>query len=236
MRFVIVAFIALLMSLTSRADCFREHVREAAELNQARLPLYSDASQGASRKISKALIQMERQMLFFSSVFTNYDRWAEPYESRGIGVTCESYISMSETPSFLAQDPEGEIPAAAQFAAGAVVDRGELWAAYDLGLDHLIPVATRKIQELKKQPRLNCLTTHFLESIVRIAHLAPKHERAAWVAGLESPTWIHQKMIWGHLFFMRTAMSIDASARPLQAKGIPIVCRDLPAIPFHLSN
>lgn len=234
MRFVIAALIGLLFSLTSRADCFREHLREAMALNQERLEGYSRVSGGASREISKRLIEMEQRMLFYSNLFTPYDRWARTYEAKGIGVTCDSYVPMSGTPRFLAKDPRGVIAPGARMNVREVVDRGALWSAYRQGFAAISREGERQLLELKRQPRMNCLTAHFLESIVRIARLAPRHERQAKAAGLESPTWVHQKMIWGHLFFLRNSMDIDADAAALNVKGIPILCRDVPPIPIEL--
>lgn len=234
MRFVIAALIGLLFSLTSRADCFGEHLREAMALNKERLGAYAKASGGASREVSKKLIRMERQMLVLSELFTPFDRWARPYEAQGIGVTCDSYVPMSGTPSFVARDPRGAIAPGARMRVEEGVDRDALKSAYRTGFAALAEEGERQLARLKRQPRMNCLTAHFLESIVRIARLAPRHEREAKARGLESPAWIHRKMIWGHLFFLKNSMDIDTLAAPLNAQGLPILCRDVPPIPLDV--
>lgn len=221
------------------SECFKAHLTEARDLNQKRRPLYARASQGRSQSVSKALIQMEEQMLFFSSLLMNFDRMSRPYLEKGISITCDAYVPMSKTPKFLFQDPRGPLSPAEREAAPRakeVIKMKRLEAAFDQSLDLFARELDWQIHQLEKEPRLNCLSRHFLESMARIARLAPLHETAAKKAGLESPTFIHRRMIRGHLLFMKTAISIDEEAKALQVEGLPIICRDVPPIPYRRSQ
>lgn len=233
MRFVIVAFVALLISMTSRADCFRHHLEEAIALNKERTELYANLTAGGSRKISEALISMEKEMLFFNRYVMDYDRQSKPYEEQGIGVACDSYVPMSLTPPFRAQDPRGPITGP-DVDGRSVVSRWSLILALARGFDDFIVEGRRQLTEIQMQPRTNCLTAHFLESMIRIAALAPLHEAQAREAGLPSPQSIHRWMIRGHIFYLGESLRIDELAKPFQKQGVPILCQDLPPIEYDL--
>lgn len=64
---------------------------------------------------------------------------------------------------------------------------------------------------------------HFLESIRRVAGLAPTY-------GVRT-MFISKQMLWAHVRSLKKASELDQMAAPLQAEGLPILCQDVPYIP-----
>lgn len=233
--FLMSIFISIFNSLpSSAAGCLRTHLREAVAINQTRMPIYDRLSGGASRSISEGLIAMEKSMLFVSYFAANYDRWSEPFDKVGIPVVCEAYVSMSETPMLSPEFGPSAPPSLRK--ADLARNRGvkeRMWAAYESKNAALVAAVGRDIVfELAAEKKVNCLTRHFVESAARIAALVPDQARRAYAAGISSPEWLSWKMIHGHLLLLDQAFDLDEAALPLQQKGIPILCQDVPHIPI----
>lgn len=84
---------------------------------------------------------------------------------------------------------------------------------------------------LENKKGAHCLVRHFLESIRRSANYAPFHIREAQNLNIASPKKLIKRFIKLHLFAFKDAEAIDHLAYPLQAKGLPIICQDVPVIP-----
>lgn len=82
------------------------------------------------------------------------------------------------------------------------------------------------------EPRFNCLIRHFLESTVRSARLAVKYNQYAQENKLRSPDRLMLRYLQLSFFTFSQAIALDRKAAPLQAQGLPILCRDVPHIPF----
>jgi hypothetical protein len=92
--------------------------------------------------------------------------------------------------------------------------------------------------ELADYPRFFCMGRHLVESLVRIAALAPRYEETRIQRKVKSsPLPISRGLIESHLTLLATTgeavgqPGLDTWAAPLQAKGIPIICNDVPPIP-----
>lgn len=221
---------SILVSGSAWAGCFMDHLHEALELNAHRKPLYSSLSRGASEKVSEGLMAMERSMLWWNNHLASYESWAAPYEKEGIAILCDSYVSMSSVSSFAESFVGGPPPVAATVSPRKVVKVLDLTTKATLGNWQGLKTSALAQIEALGDTRLNCLSRHFLESIARIAAFAPVHEAQARKAGLSNPTWIHRRMILGHLYYMSQVIRLDEAARPLQLKGLPILCQDIPLI------
>jgi hypothetical protein len=75
-----------------------------------------------------------------------------------------------------------------------------------------------------------------LESIARIGLLAPLHERMASRAKLASPLALEEDLLRAHFGGLGASAYIDTIAAPLQARGVPIVCNDVPVIPMPAAS
>lgn len=214
--------------------CMATHLREAIALNRERMPRYAARTEGASERISRRLVATERQALLAAAYF---DRRAEPYLRRGIGVVCEAFVPMALTPAYAdSVDPRpGDGPeAAAVSLAPAGEVRGRVNRALRAeGFAGAARALEAEVARLAPAPRRHCMTRHLLESALRIAHVAPRHAEAAARARLPSPEDDARRLLDLHLYALDDAAELDALAAPMQARGVPILCRDVPPIaPF----
>ena len=201
-------------------------MRDAIALNEARAPLYSSLSNGASLAISRRLILTERALL---PVARWFDGRARRWERAGIPILEEVFVSMETAPAFAERGKEPG--AGSNVAVDPNVRRRVLRAYRDAGFDGAAVLLREAIDLLSAEPGVDCLTRHLLESARRVALLAPGHIRAARERGLASPRWMLSLLLRLHLWGLGRARQLDAAARPLQARGIPILAQDLPPIP-----
>lgn len=85
------------------------------------------------------------------------------------------------------------------------------------------------IREMDKNP--NCMVKHILESIRRIATLAPQCDLLAKQKNIISPLFLSRTVLRSHIMLLDESAKIDFYATPLQAEALPIVCQDVPTFP-----
>jgi hypothetical protein len=226
----VILFILSIIVQTSYAydsSCFSRHLDEAIQLNENRKQLYSELTNGDSEQISSKLIRQERWAKIFAFF---YDWRAETYQENGIPVVCDEFVSMSLTPPFVSyQAPQVRVGALPELPIGGWED--ELNNKEDF--DQLAQASLQMVHSLNELPDYFCMTRHLLESIVRSARLAPSHIEKSLQANLDSPRDLLQDFIELHVDGLQDAYELDRMAFPMQAKGIPILCRDVPAIPLN---
>lgn len=222
-------FVSFFPAVSSAKACLTAHIQDAIQLNKKRAVVYSQLTNGQSEAVSKRLIRMET-WLMFAVPFA--DGWAMPYQKAGVNILCDDFIDMSETPAFKAMNPNGK-DNIANFKA---VDVQPIIQDLDYLLDnnfysHLAKYADEQIQEMDKNPRYNCMVKHVLESIRRMAILAPRHNALAKKT-IKIPSITLSKIVLrNHINMLDTSSEIDVLAAPMQADGIQIVCQDVPYIP-----
>lgn len=208
-------------------DCFTEHLREAMLLNDARRPVYSAWSGRRSEPISDRLIRTERTALLLAR---RVDRRARRFREAGIPIVCAEFVSMDLTPAL----PDAPLsPPAGPFrdTMDAVALRERLIAAYgERGFAGVAAEADAHLARLAGTPEYHCMIRHLLESVWRIAVMAPLHERLAAERGVGSTRSLSELLLRLHLAVLREGADLDRAAAPLQAGGIPIVCADVPPI------
>ncbi len=219
--------------VSSLKECFREHLREAIAINKARRPLYAQLSNFHSNEISDRLIASEQLAKFASYLFHNFDSQAERYQEKGINIVCDEFVSMSLTPEFKASGPLPH-PDLLEFQElDPYMIRRSLVRAIDDGYPQTVAAARHWISVIEKtDARFNCMTRHLLESVGRIAKLAPRHIKKAKTLGLKSPAHLSDSMISAHLLMLPESVALDTLAAPIQAQGIQILCQDVPPIHF----
>lgn len=215
-------------------NCFRKHIVDAIKLNEKRLPLYAKLTNGESLKISKRLIRLEKQMripVFF------YDRIARKYHKVGIPFLCLDLIDMAETPEFSETFSDGPKPLSEFkiFPAKKAVKEYKKALKHTDGLQRLIKLLEKDLHQLEEIPNFNCLSRHFIESLLRSSRLAIDYDKYAKTNNLKSPMKASLSYIKFHFLGFARAAKIDALAAPIQAKNIPILCNDVPAIPTDIS-
>jgi hypothetical protein len=209
--------------------CFREHLEEAIALNEARLPVYSAATEGASESISRQLIASERQGLLAARYL---DRRARRYQKAGIPIVCSEFVPMAWTPP-LGSLPDA--PPAEPAPSGPDTDHlvSLVRTAYGGGgFASVVEAIGPVLDLLHDRPMYHCMVRHLLESVARTAALAPLHEEAAARAGLPSTVPLSELLIRLHLAVLGDAGQLDRAAVPLQVRGVPILCRDVPPVPY----
>lgn len=210
--------------------CLSEHISEAMELNKQRKPLYLKLSGGRSKIVSDKLIWMERKL---SVAVPFADAWAAPYQAAGIPILCQDFISMSETPKFQAQNPEGTDSLHNYRRPDIAAIKSRLLELYKaksyLPLAHF---ADQQITDLEQKPRYNCMVRHLLESIRRMAALTPVHAQKSRAKNKVSSEFLSRTVLRSHIMLLEESAEIDRVAAPLQAEGLPIVCQDVPYIPW----
>lgn len=216
-----------------KEECFRDHLREAIELNEFRKPLYSTATDSRSVEISERLIRLERAAIFGSRLLFNFDKDAEIYQKNGINIVCDEYVPMSLTPSFQAIAPLPHPDLRHFREIDPYILSRRIKRAQKKGHEELTRTAREVIHEIETTDvRFNCMTRHLMESLGRISKLAPEHAAKARKLGLPSPLKLSNRMISAHLYMLPAATEIDALAAPLQADGVQILCQDVPPIHF----
>lgn len=213
------------MSRASRGP-FEQHLRDAIELNALRAPRYAALSGGASLVISRRLILAERALLPVAHWF---DRRARRWEEAGIPLLESVFVPMSTSPRFGAP---GETTAVHGTPPRPSAVRRRIGAAFGAGgFEGAAAAIAAELESMRGNPGADCLVRHLLESAQRLTVLSAEHVRVARERGLPSPAWLLALLLRLHLWGLGAASDLDARARPLQARGIPILANDLPPIP-----
>lgn len=89
-------------------------------------------------------------------------------------------------------------------------------------------IARWAIEEIILTPSDIFMTRHTLESIYRIAHFMPSRVEMASRKGLASPAPLILSLMEGHVRALKGTHRIDLLAGPIQQRGIPIECNELP--------
>jgi hypothetical protein len=207
---------------------FAGHLEEALQVNLERMPLYSRLTGGESERISRRLVRWERWALPLARWV---DRRARPYNARGIGVVADDFVPMAGTPEFRERSAEPPLLLSAFRPADARRIRRSLAAALKTGGFEGAAAALRaELAVLEAVPCYHCMLRHLLESMLRVAHLAPVHAARAEAAGMKSTAGLSRLVLRLHLFALVDAANLDVVAAPIQARGIPILCQDVPPI------
>lgn len=210
-------------------------MRDALRLNASRFPLYSALTSGASEEVSKLL--MEKAWLN-QGAGRIFDSLTRNYREAGVPLGSEDLLDMSRAPGFgeLMCGPDPDFIGLEPTKGFAIARR--LNRAYgEGGFEGLFEQAEAELAVISHQPRYHSAVRHLLESIRRVSHLAPKHDALARSKGMKSTLKLSWRLVQLHFAVFPKASKIDELAAPIQAKGVPIVVQDVPAIgidsPFY---
>jgi hypothetical protein len=211
--------------------CMERHLREAARLNEERMPRYAELTGGRSREISRRLIRTERLAV---PVAWYLDRRARRFQRAGIPVVCDDFVPMANTPPFRERAADPPPPLSAFARADARRIRRAVRRAQRTGGFPAASAALRaELARIEGTPAFHCMLRHLLESALRVSVLAPRHVAGARARGLtDSPEELSRDLLDLHLDALGEAAELDRRAAPLQAEGIPILCQDVPPIPL----
>lgn len=210
-------------------SCFTHHLTEALSLNRTRSLQYARLTYGRSLFLSAELMSTEVTGLIPAQIL---EFQASRFQKAGIPILCDDFVSMELTPKFSATSGT-TLPNRTEFVEIEVARwNKELRKAWETdGYPGLQSATLQKIELLSKQKKVNCLVRHVLESLARIAFLAPKYSEAAVKKGLaNSPLSISNELVEIHLRSLWVFHKLDGQALSFQLEGIPILCQDVPHI------
>lgn len=220
--------------------CFRQHLKEGLALNQERQRLYSNLTQGATKEVSAELIYLEKMAILGSYSISNLDAQGATLESKGIPIICDAFVPMTNTPQFtfpsiedLSRDPLPNLTQKISLDYHLLSRQLRSKLKQDQTLEVFYNEIVRILQILQGESRFNCLTRHLLESVARAAAQAPVFERLSKQHGFNDNQSLKfsAKIIRTQMYIFNEFVKLDDKAAPLQAKGIQILCQDIPPIP-----
>lgn len=207
---------------------FEKHLLQAIQINKTRLPLYAALTDNQSIRISNQLIFWEIIALPLAKIT---DWCARKYQSAGIPIVKEDIVSMDFTPEFKVCSSVPPLPLAQFVCQNGNSIKRRIYKAYkEKGFSGIIYITQEELNKFEKIQTYHCMLRHLLESILRIADLAPKHDAFTISKGMRSTRHLSWFMIWLHLIFLAITTKFDEWAAPIQAKGIPIIAQDVPVI------
>lgn len=212
----------------NKKGSFEMHLLQAIRINKTRMPLYAALTDGKSVRISKRLIFWEIMALPMARIL---DWRARKYQAAGIPVVIEDIVSMDLTPEFNSCASVPPMPLMRFVCQNGKVIAKKIYKAYkEQRFSGIVGITQEELRGIRQVPTYHCMLRHILESILRVADLAPKHDAFAISKGMVSTRCLSWHMLCLHLFFLSKATKFDEWAAPIQAEGIPIIAQDVPVI------
>jgi hypothetical protein len=242
MKLIIPLFLVLILGknavgstsfIEPQNHCFQaiqKHISSAIKHNQKVAPRYAELSNGDSRFLSTALIQLEKISLFFAK---KMDRESRFYQERGIPLLCDELIDMNQLPPFQDQLPEASRPVHFYHYDYKKMNRNLKDFIKENRLNDAYQEIAYDLKTLDDYPYQWCITRHFLESIARTIMLSLGHRAQAQKLGLPDPINVIKKFVALQRRALPLAQYLDTKAFPLQKQGLLIYCQDLPVIPWE---
>ena len=209
---------------------FEEHLRDAVEINKKREKLYADLTHGKSKLVSRSLILSEKASIPFSKI---PDHWAKKFMSNGIPIVKEEFISMNLIPSFSKCFPFEPEPRSEYKRQNGTQILSRIFTTFRKeGFEGAKKVLMEELNHLQSPRAYHVMLRHILESMLRVATLAPAHEALRLKLGfVDSTLPLSHYLFYSHFSSFHFAVWLDEKAAPLQASGIPILFQDVPNIP-----
>lgn len=207
--------------------CFYDHVKDAIVLNKIRKPLYAKATNKDSLKISRYLILWERFIILKSR---KYDRKAAQFNQMGIPFMCEDFVDMKLTPEIILNTSQIPRPYLSSQSPKGKAIKSRLKTSLQEGYKSFKKQTENEIQRLEMNSSYDCLLRHLLESLRRTGDLAPRYLERTPKQHKKKLNKLLTKYLKLQIFGISQAIFIDKKARSIQAKGIPILCNDVPHV------
>lgn len=203
------------------------HIEEAIAHNKNFKQIYFDLSDGDSENISRKLIIMEKIALLYSK---QLDAQAAIYQENDIPVLCKEISSMDLIKASTEITPLDSRPK--YFIELNIHEMSSnLKKLIKVNkFDQSLLMVQKILVDIESNPEQLCLTRHFLESIAITLKLIPIYKEMALAKGLDDPTYILKRFLKIQRMALAFNFNLDKTAFPLQQKGIPILCNDIPPI------
>ena len=228
--FIVLISSAPVWSANNSNGCTAIHVKEAMQINRERRELYRLDGNHDAAKIMNRLIFLEKIMLPFSA---SLDRVVRPLQEKNIPMWCKDLVPMDTVAQYQSQTspPEQSFKAISKAKIKRLKksmrnfrykNRAELY-------DQIALTITNDLSD----HHYNCLLRHFLEAAARSLLLAPEHMSLALeIEDQELVKRSVEKLIRQLSNALGLARSIDVKAAPIQARGIPVLCQEMPPVPW----
>lgn len=212
-------------------NCLSQHLAEAIELNKERREIYSQMTDGKSKKVSNQLIRYE-QFIYGVLPMTGIENAAEKLQTEGIPFLCDDFHATANpnSPTLQTKNPDLKTFQSldhkkAKKLLDAQIESKNLNGVYDQ--------AVLLIDSIKGEMRFNCMVRHVLESIARVAKQGLIYDQMASEKNLSiKPSELTLKVLKYETKALWGSVQLDQKAAPFQAAGVPILCHDLPVVHF----
>lgn len=207
-------------------DCLRVHIEDAIKVNRHRKHLYSQLTNGKSKKISNTLIFLEKTTLLVNKI-SGYDRKANYFNEYGIPVLCQDLLPMEDIRQFNT-DP---------FYPTQSFSTVKKYSYLNVYRPFRRPLRSRDFKQIEQEAQklldgipegYYCMLKHILETVKVMASHTPKYIQDAKHQNLKSPRKLMLKLITTQLDTVKLILPLDRWSGPLQEKGIGILCNDVP--------
>ncbi len=217
-------------------ECLDEHMESAIELNLERQAIYSRLSNGMSDVISEKIIDSEVKALQLAKLLMSL---TVSHRLQGIPIGCMDFISMASTPKMSEQMIPSSVPVndIQWFNFEEYKPRWEKmvrdldWIYDSQKWSQLQTELSEQIKQLSEVPEYQCMTRHMLQVTLRSVSLVPYYDELQQGNLALYTMTIQSIVILSQIELLPFANEIDRLSAPLQKKGIPIVCQDVPSIP-----
>lgn len=205
------------------------HLRDAIRLNRSRRPRYARLGGARAWTLSTALIAAERALLPAARVL---DAQAGAFVAAGVPILVADLMPMSAAGSVGERDAAGGRGERVRLRTSDLrlldVWREARGGRFAEAAD-AIRGALNTVRRLEASSgRAYALTAHVLDSAGLMALRAPIYAEATGGATLP----LSRRLVVGHLPLVPAALRLDVAAHPVQARGVGLFVRDLPAVPF----
>ncbi len=205
------------------------HLKEAIEINTHRAKEYQRLSNGRSLRYHQKLIWGEKISVLLAWPI---DQWGNYFQRRGIPILKEEFVSMSLIREMSPNFPFTPAPLSHFLPIDIKKKLKDFKRAYRQGsFTGLASLLREELRILDAVKTYHHMYRHVIESLLRIAVLAPHHETLAKKKNLKlSPLCLSKYLVWAHLATLKFSHELDRDLAPIQADNIPILFNDLPHI------
>ena len=218
----------LLISLGPYAQsrtCFSDHIKQSININQRNSKIYAKLTNGASHSIFKKLITGEKASLKIAS---SIDKKAASYHEKNIDLFCQEFLDMHPSDiSRIKKHSIKEDPLKLEyFSFFSQINR----AIKSRDERKIRQKTLEALKELNQSPKYHCFARHLIESIYRFAFYMPIRKKQSLEKGMKDPTKLMIRVMKLQLLALPFAHHIDKQSAPIQKKGVPILCQELPKL------
>ncbi len=207
----------------------RKHLEDAIHINQTRMPLYAEASEGATLKFSKKLIRLEKWALMGADLF---DKQGDKLQSAGIPYIKAEFVDMSHTPAFSLLYPTFVDYTIPPVPVVLKTFKKQIKSSIKArNPQEIVDACEDYLHKLNTQRHVYCMLRHLIESIRRIAYMIPIHQQDCDVLDIAFPSNYSYLLLKLHTRLLTPSKSLDEDVAPIQLKGLPFLYQDFPHIP-----